>query len=68
MGIELVEHAMGECRRVEDGVAPMDHMVVERQNHERRIGDDPADQARIHRKELAGFCLSRIAQTGERIG
>jgi hypothetical protein len=43
-------------------------MIVEGQDHERRIGDDPVEKARVHRKELAGLRLCGIAQSGKRIG
>lgn len=39
---------MGQGCRVEDSMAAMDHVIVEGQNHERWVRDDPAENAGVH--------------------
>jgi hypothetical protein len=45
--LEVVNFPVDESRGVEDAVTAMDHVVVERQHHERGIGDDAAQLARV---------------------
>jgi hypothetical protein len=55
VGIEIVDFSVDECRGVEDAVAPVDHMVVERNHHQRRIGDDTPELARIKGRVVDGL-------------
>ena len=52
MGLEVIDPAFDDGGGVEDGVAPMDHVVVEREDHEGGIGDDTPKLARIEGRVL----------------
>ena len=52
---------------VEDPVAAVHHVVVERQDHERGIGHDPAELARVERPVLDGLAASGGAELLERL-
>src|SRR6476646_2919061 len=67
MRIELIKHPMRESCGVEHGMTAVHHMIVEGQNHERGIGDDSTEHARIHRVKIGGFRVHRLAQTRERL-
>ena len=64
--VELIEHAMSQRGRVEDGMAAVHHVIVERQHHERGIGDDTAEHAGIHRVKIRCFGVDGLAQARER--
>ena len=64
--VELIEHAMGQRSRVEDRVAAVHHVIVERQHHERGVGDDAVEDARIHRVKIRRFGVNGLAQTRKR--
>lgn len=49
--VELVEVAVEDHGGVEHAVAAVDHVVVERDGHHRRVQDDAAEHARVHRRE-----------------
>ena len=40
MRVEVVDLPIDDPRGVEDAVAAMDHVIVERDHHHRRVGDD----------------------------
>ncbi len=65
MSVQLVEHSVRQGGGIEDGMAAMDHMVVEGQDHESRIGDDPAEDAGVHRVKIAGPLVNGRAKTGD---
>ena len=44
---EVVDLAVDQARSVEDPVAAMHHVIVERQHHQGRVGDDAAQLAGI---------------------
>jgi hypothetical protein len=50
---------MSQGCRIEDRMAAMDHMIVERQNHNRGIRDDPAENAGVH-----GIKVNRLGMNG----
>ena len=58
---------MRQCGGVEDGVAAVHHVIVERQHHERGVGDDAAEDAGVHRVEVACLRVDRLAQAADRI-
>ena len=47
MGFEIVNPAVDQAGRVEDAVSAMHHVIVERNHHQRRFGDDAAQLARV---------------------
>ncbi len=64
MGIELVQLTIHNGRGVEDGMTAMHHMVIERQHHQRGIGRDPAQDARVHGGKIRGFLMHALLQPG----
>src|SRR4030095_5937872 len=50
--LEVVDLAALDRRGVEDAVAAVHHVVVERDDHQRRVGHDPAELARVERPVL----------------
>jgi len=62
MGFEIVDAAIDQARRVEDAVAPVHHVIVERKNHQRRIGDDATELARVERVESHRLARAQRAQ------
>src|SRR5215510_533225 len=52
MRLEVVDLAAFDCRGVEDPVATMHHVIVERDDHQCGVGDDPAELARVERPVL----------------
>src|SRR5687767_11217049 len=65
MGLQLIQHAMRQRRGIEDGMAAVHHMIVERQNHQRRVGDDSAEDARVHGIKITRFGVDSRPQTGD---
>jgi hypothetical protein len=53
---------MREGCGIKDTVAPMYHMVIQGQHHERRIGDNTAEDARVHGVKIRGFGMPRAPQ------
>nr|ACN31820.1 unknown [Zea mays] len=46
--VQLVQGAVQDHGRVEHAVAPVDHVVVDGENHHGRVQDDAAEHARVH--------------------
>ena len=67
MRFEIVDAPVHEPGGVEDAVAAMDHVVVERDQHQRRIGDDAAELARIERVELHRLPRPQRAQAAQHV-
>ena len=65
--IEIVNPAVDDARGVEDAVAAMDHVIVERNHHQCRIGDDAAELARVERRVLDRLLLAQRAQLCENV-
>jgi hypothetical protein len=65
VGFQLIQHPVDQRRGIEHGMAPVHHMVVERQNHQRRVCDDSAEDARIHGVEVTRFGVDSRSQTGD---
>jgi hypothetical protein len=40
----------------------MHHMVIERQDHERRVGDDASQDAGVHGVEIDGLDMHSVSQ------
>ena len=53
------------CARVPGSVAAVDHVVVERDDHQRRIGDDATELARVERVELDRLLRAQRAKSGQ---
>ena len=68
MRVEIVDPAVDDAGGVEDAVAAMDHVIVERNHHQRRIGDDAAELARIERRVLDRLLRPQRAQLLEDVG
>ena len=55
--VEVVDAPVHQPRRVEDPVPAVDHVIIERDDHQRRIGDDASKLAGVERRvadRLAG--------------
>src|SRR4029450_1710730 len=63
--IQLIEHPLGQGGGIEDRVATMNHMIVERQNHQRWIGDNAAKNARIHGVKVNRFGMDNLTEAGD---
>src|SRR5215510_2759284 len=63
--IQLIEHTLGQSGRIEDGMAAMDHMIVEWQNHQRRICDNAAEHAGIHGVKVDRFGMDNLTEASE---
>ena len=57
-----------EPRGVEDAVAAMHHVVVERNHHQRRVGDDAAELAGVERGEGHRLAFAQRAEAGQHVG
>ena len=55
MCLEIVDPAVDQAGGVEDAVTAMDHVVVERDHHQRRVGDDASELTGIERANLTGW-------------
>ena len=64
MEIELVEHSMRKDRGVKHRMTAVHHVIIEGQDHERRIGDNAVQDAGVHRVEVSCVGMNRLAQTG----
>ena len=62
MRIQIVNLAVDDARGVEDAVAAMDHVVVERDHHQGGIGDHPSELAGIERGVLDGLFRAQRPQ------
>ena len=60
MRFEVVDAAGNEGRGIENAVTAMDHVVVERQHHQRRVGDDAAELTRVERVEFDRLTLAHV--------
>ena len=67
MRIELIKHPVRQRSGVKDAVTTVHHMIIERQHHERRIVDDAAKDARVHRVKVRGITVRCFAQAGDRL-
>ncbi len=67
VGVEIVDPPADERRRVEDAMAAVNHVVIERQHHQRRVGDNPAKLAGVERLELYRLVSPEAAQGVEHI-
>ena len=52
---------------VMDGVAAVRHVIVQGQDHERRVGDDAAENARVHGVEIDCFGVNGFLQSCQRL-
>ena len=55
----------GQRGGIEDSMTAMDHMIVERQNHQRGVGDDAAENAGIHGVKVSRFGMDRLTETSD---
>ena len=55
MRLEVVNLVRRRCGRIEDAVAAMHDVVVEREHHQRGVGDDALQLAGIERPVLDGL-------------
>ena len=67
MRIEVVDPAVDDAGGVEDAVAAMDHVIVERDHHQRGIGDDAAELARVERRVFDRLLRAQRAQLFEHV-
>ena len=68
MRLEVVNLPADQAGGVEDAVAAVHHVVVERQDHQRRVGHDAAELARIERGERHRLPLSKGVEAGQDVG
>ena len=66
--LEIVDLPADQPRGVEDAVTAVHHVVVERNHHQRRVGDDAAELARVERGELHRLARAQGAEAGQDIG
>jgi hypothetical protein len=62
MRLELVQLAIDDHRCIEYGVTTVYHVVVERQNHTRRVGNNAAQDAGVHGVEIDGLGMDSVLQ------
>ena len=65
MRFEIVDLPVDDAGGVEDAVAAVHHVIVERNHHQRRIGDDAAKLAGIERRVLDRLLRAQGAQLVE---
>ena len=68
MRLEIVDPAADEPGRVEDAVATVDHVVVEREHHQRRVGDDAAELTGVERGVCHRLASAKRVEAGEHVG
>ena len=68
MRLEVVDLSANEAGGVEDAMAAVHHVVVEREHHQRRIGDHPAQLAGVERREFHRLAVAECAESGEYVG
>ncbi len=67
MRIEVVDPAVDDAGGVEDAVAAMDHVIVEGNHHQCRVGDDAAELARVERRVFDRLLFAQLAQLCEKL-
>jgi hypothetical protein len=67
MGLQVVNLAVHQPGRIEDPVAAVHHVIVEGDYHERRIGHDAAELARVEREVFDQLSRAKRPQPGEHI-
>jgi hypothetical protein len=67
MRFQIVNTPVHQTSSVEDAVAAVDHVIVERNDHQRGISDDASELAGIERAELDGLPRAKRAQAGKHI-
>ena len=65
MRLEIVDAAVHETRSIEDAMPAVHHVIVERNHHQRGIGDDAPELAGVERGELYGLPSAQRAQVAK---
>ena len=65
MRVDVVDLPANDRRGVEDAMAPVDDVIVEREHHQRRIGDDPVQLARIEGPEVDWLLRAERSQLSD---
>ena len=67
MCLEVVDLAVHEACRIEDAMAAVHHVIVERDYHERRIGYHAAELARVKREVFNELSPAKRSQPSKHI-
>jgi hypothetical protein len=67
MRLEIVDASVDDPGRVEDAVAAMHHVIVERDHHQRGICDDATELARVEGVELNRLPPAELVERGENV-
>ena len=65
MRLEIVDATIHDAGSIEDAVPPMDHVIVERNHHQRRVGDDAPELAGVEGGKFDGLSCTQRTQVAK---
>jgi hypothetical protein len=60
--IELIQLAIDDHGCIKHRVTTMHHVIIERQDHKRRVGDYASQDAGVHSVEINGLGMHSVSQ------